>query len=127
MHREWADRLSDYIDDELAPEERQAVEAHVASCIECARLLDDLRANVDRAKTLPSTMPDRDLWEGIEARITAPVLPAPRRFAFTVPQMPAASVLLALVSGWGEMRPVRPAAPVSQSAAAGQVPDTTIA
>ena len=111
MHTEWIDRLSDYIDDELTPGERQDVDAHLAECQPCAAALADLRANVERARTLTPVTPARDLWEGIEARIVTAATPAaaPRRFAFTMPQLLAASVLLALLSGWGALRFVRPA------------------
>ena len=111
MHTEWIDRLSDYIDDELTPDERQDVDAHLAECEACAATLAVLRANVERARALTPVLPSRDLWEGIEARIVTATTPAatPRRFTFTVPQLLAASVLLALLSGWGALRFVRPA------------------
>jgi anti-sigma factor RsiW len=32
--------LSDYLDDEISPDIRQAVDAHVAQCRHCAALLD---------------------------------------------------------------------------------------
>ena len=42
MTDKWNDRLSEYIDDELTPDERAQLEAHVASCAECAVTLDEL-------------------------------------------------------------------------------------
>ena len=36
MHEEWTDKLSEYLDDELSPEERYAVESHLLGCAACA-------------------------------------------------------------------------------------------
>ena len=96
MHTEWTDRLSDYLDDELSADERRAVEAHVATCGECASVLDELRQVVARARTIEPRPPQADLWPGIERRIDRPAL---RRFSFTLPQALAASVAIALLSG----------------------------
>ena len=48
----WMDRLSEYLDGELAPEERRELEAHLARCATCKRTLEDLRAVVARAAAL---------------------------------------------------------------------------
>ena len=96
MHTEWTDRLSDYLDDELSPNERRDVEGHVATCAECAAVLDELRHVVARARTIEARPPQADLWPGIERRIDRPGL---RRFSFTLPQALAASVAVALLSG----------------------------
>lgn len=40
------DRLSDYLDDELAPDARLAVEDHLRGCDGCARFGGELRATV---------------------------------------------------------------------------------
>jgi anti-sigma factor RsiW len=101
------DQLSDYLDDELTPSARQAVESHLAACPECARTLDELRQVVDRARTVVPRAPQRDLWEGIASRLDAPGRRPPlpfaairaRRFSFTLPQLAAAAVLVAAVSG----------------------------
>jgi len=39
----WTDRLSEYLDDELPPGERAALEGHLAQCAECSATLADLR------------------------------------------------------------------------------------
>ncbi len=106
-HQTFTDQLSDYLDDELDPRERAAVDAHLAGCSECRRALGQLRMVVDQASQLPATPPATDLWEGIVTRIgvphTAPVLPfvrAPRRtFSFTLPQLVAAGIALVVISG----------------------------
>jgi hypothetical protein len=111
MHDEWTDRLSEYLDEELSPGERAAVDAHLTQCVACARTLDDLRRVVTTARALPPRGPDRDLWAGIAERVAAGApLPAgnaaaavparrPWRVSFTLPQLAAASLLLAAVSG----------------------------
>ena len=106
----WNGRLSEYLDDELTPQERAGLEAHLASCPECAGTLDELRAVVERAGTLPPRPPAADLWPGIEPRLgSATVMPfqprtrwtTSRRFSFTMPQITAAGLALMVMSGGG--------------------------
>jgi tetratricopeptide (TPR) repeat protein len=108
MTDQWNDRLSDYLDDEMAPAERAALEAHLASCDECGVTLDELREVVQRATALPARPPAADLWPGIEPRLerSAAVMlfqprTATRRFSFTVPQLVAAGLALMVMSGGG--------------------------
>lgn len=62
---EVLDRLSDYLDDELPPAERAAVETHLRGCEGCARFGGELRATVRALKAhlgaaeLPGTFRDR--------------------------------------------------------------------
>ena len=72
MHDTWNDRLSEYLDGELEPRERAAIETHLAGCVECRTDLADLRAVVARAQSLTDTAPIANLWPGVEARIAAP-------------------------------------------------------
>ncbi len=103
----WNDRLSEYIDGELTPGERVALEAHLATCRDCAATLADLRAVVDRAAALTPRAPESDLWRGVAERIDAPPTVVPfltrtrRRVSFTVPQLVAAGLALMVVSGGG--------------------------
>jgi len=92
---DFTNRLSDYLDDELEAAERRAVETHLTECADCQRVLSELRQVVQRARSLPPRVPASELWSGISAR-TARL--APRRLSFTLPQLAAASVLLALLS-----------------------------
>lgn len=100
------ERLSDYLDGELAPVERAELEAHLAECSECAGTLDELRTVVTAARKLPDLPPERDLWPEIEARLSpraedqADVVPMTRyrRVVFTVPQLIAAGIALVLFS-----------------------------
>jgi Putative zinc-finger len=115
MHEEWVEKLSEYLDGELADGEREAVESHLAGCAACARVLADLKRVVSRAASINPRPPSADLWPGIAARIDAPgargrVTPfrAPdsspwqrmisRRVSCSVPQLAAAAVLLMAVS-----------------------------
>lgn len=92
---DFTNRLSDYLDDELEAAECRAVETHLIECADCQRVLSELRQVVQRARSLPPRVPASELWPGISAR-TGRL--APRRLSFTLPQLAAASVLLALLS-----------------------------
>ncbi len=104
----WTDRLSEYLDGELAAPERARLEAHLAVCADCRGVLEELRQVVATAAALPDEPPARDLWVGIEARLgpTASAGEANvislaqrrRRFSFTLPQLAAAGVALMAVS-----------------------------
>ena len=139
MSDTWTDRLSEYLDGELAPGERVALEAHLDTCAECRDTLADLRRVVARARALEDRAPETDLWPGIAGRIgsrTARTIEPRRvrRLSFSIPQLAAAGIALAAVSGgsaWllhpGPAAPVavRPEAPspgtptVAPAAAAG--------
>jgi hypothetical protein len=120
MHHEISEKLSDYLDDELTPPERHAVDAHLQECDECAATLADLRRIAAAGAALRDTPPSSDFWPAIAARIAAgpraAVPPPRRRFALTLPQLAAASLLLAALSGWLAVRVLSPARPDSGSA-----------
>jgi anti-sigma factor RsiW len=106
MSDAWTDRLSEYLDDELAPDERAALAAHLEQCAECSATLADLRRVVARARALESAGPASDLWPGIARRIgaaSAPYRSAPReqvrRISFSLPQLLAAGIALMVLSG----------------------------
>jgi anti-sigma factor RsiW len=46
-HRWGPRRMSDYLDDELAPAGRTRMERHLGECAECTRLLAGLRRTLD--------------------------------------------------------------------------------
>lgn len=103
MHDQWTNRLSAYLDDELETEERGALQQHLDTCAECAATLDELRRVVHRARALEDRPPARDLWPDIAARIgisgdDLSRRRARRRVSLTVPQLVAASLLLAVAS-----------------------------
>src|SRR5215210_5829098 len=95
--------LPDYLEDSLDESARAQVETHLRECLRCAGLVRDIEKLRTQASSLPDLVPARDLWEGIEARITAPVIPLarperPRRFA-AVWMGIAAAALVAATAG----------------------------
>ena len=109
MSDQWTDRLSEYLDDELAPDERAAMEAHLRQCAACGAVLADLKRIVTRARGLEDRLPERDLWPGIATRIGSSSGEVPaidlgaermrRRWSFSLPQLIAAGIALMALSG----------------------------
>lgn len=64
----WADRLSDYLDDELDPPERAGMDDHLRGCAECRMTLDQLRAVTARASALRDRDPGPQVWAAIAER-----------------------------------------------------------
>jgi hypothetical protein len=127
-HEQWTEQLSDYLDGELSEAERAAVDLHLAECADCANTLGALRRIAGEASSLPPRPPENDLWPGIAGRITRP-----RRVTFTIPQLAAASVLLAVLSGGAAVLllgrangPSRTAADRNESAATAPVAETSV-
>lgn len=119
MH--WTERLSDYLDDALTPEERTACDAHLAACASCRQTANELRTLIAAAQVEAMAEPPHDLWPGIAARISPRerehrvvafasgaerALDARRmvrddtvrRVSFTLPQLALAASLLVAVS-----------------------------
>jgi anti-sigma factor RsiW len=128
MSDRWTDRLSEYIDGELAAAERQELEAHLAECQECAATLEQLRRVRGRAASLEDRPPTSDLWSGIAERIGAQpdgeraadlaefrsrkaAHLTRRRVSFSLPQLAAACVALMVLSGGSAWLMTRSAAP----------------
>lgn len=93
--------LSAWFEGDLEEAERRAVDAHLRECLRCAALVRDIENISREASNLAEIAPSRDLWNGIAARIEAPVIelkprqaPAARRTW----QMAAAAVVLVAVS-----------------------------
>lgn len=112
-HERCIERLSEHMDGELAPAEAVAVEDHLSRCPACAEVLAELRGLVAVAARLEDRPPGRDLWPGVASAIGAPrpglltigSRPRPvsvtvrRRVSLSVPQLAAAGLALAFVSG----------------------------
>lgn len=106
MTDQWTDRLSEYLDQELAPAERKELESHLKTCAACRETLEDLRAVVARAGGLEDREPDYDLWPGVKDAIGSRKVvdidsgrKPSRRFSFSLSQLVAAAASLVLVSG----------------------------
>jgi hypothetical protein len=110
-----ADRLSAYLDAELPALERQAVDAHLRDCPDCARHLEELAAVDDAARRLPVPEPEGyfDAFPGrLRERLAAQPRPA-RPPAFTLPAWTwaaAAALLVAVIAPIALRRGPRPAA-----------------
>lgn len=110
MPGHWTDRLSDYLDRELTPAEEAAADEHLLACAACRETLAELREVRARARALAPSHPDTDLWPAIAAAIgsESAVRPTevtplrrPRRYSFSLPQLAAAGIALAAISGTG--------------------------
>jgi anti-sigma factor RsiW len=137
----WMERLSEYLDGELAEDARAQLEVHLAGCPACREALEGLRGVVARAQALEDRPPAAQLWSAIAERIGAgargrsvpPRQPrAGRGVNVSLPRLLAAGIALAMVSAgaaWVASRAGRPPAPValepgrSAAVAAGPVVD----
>jgi len=66
-----SESLQRYVDDELGPEARRAVDEHCAVCPECARALAELRQFWTGVESGAAPPPARPLWPGVRARLEA--------------------------------------------------------
>lgn len=117
MHDPWTDRLSEYLDGDLAPDDARALEEHLVGCDACIATVAELRAVLARADALTDAEPAQDLWAGIAAAIAAEkqdgvlplrsagAVPAGRtrrgggwRLSFTMPALAAAALALVTLS-----------------------------
>lgn len=123
----FGDRLMDFLEGEVDGATGAALEAHARSCAACGPLLADLRRLSTDASRLPTLAPSRDLWNGIAARIDAPVVAlAARRPFWKSPRVlslaVAAAVVFAAALGYemanrGVAGPTGAAAPAQRTAA----------
>ncbi len=80
-----AETISDYVDDALGAAERAEVEAHLAACVACRALADDLRALSRAAAELRTVEPPATAWRRVEKAIRAEIAahpPSPARRAW---------------------------------------------
>jgi len=111
------EQLAAYIEGDLTPDEQARAEQHLSECETCAEALVELRAIAGEAAQLPLLSPSRDLWAGIEARISTPIThlgSAPttvrrapqRQWQYAI----AAAALIAVGAGATYLLAVRPGA-----------------
>ena len=110
MPGHWTDRLSEYLDRDLTAAEAAAADEHLLHCAACRETLAELREVRIRARALAPTPPDSDLWPAIAAaigsepavrRTEVTPLRRPRRYSFSLPQLAAAGIALAALTGSG--------------------------
>ncbi len=97
-HQRWADDLSAYLDDQLSPSARDALEAHLTSCASCHEDLESLRNLTSLLHRVPQMPVPRSytLSEAPAKRLAWSVrYAAPLRYSTAV----ASLLLLAVVMG----------------------------
>jgi len=101
--------LDDYVDGDLPPDAVARVTAHLAGCARCRAAMAGIQALVADARALPRTVePPRELWAGIESRLSRRVGTAPHPvLPRTVLALAAGLALLvtgALLATWYQRR-----------------------
>ena len=71
----FTERLMAYLEHDTDEPTRVTMDKHALECGDCGPLLAELRKLRSDAAKLPELAPSRDLWQGIAARIEAPVVP----------------------------------------------------
>ncbi|MCK5652623.1 MAG: zf-HC2 domain-containing protein [Gemmatimonadetes bacterium] len=108
-------RLNDFLEGLLSREDEAEVQEHLAACHECKATMQSLRGLTEELAELPvEAEPGRDLWPDIATRIEfvpqgvsdvevvpieAYLPPERRRRSFSLWQVAAASVAMAIISG----------------------------
>ncbi|HZI89542.1 MAG TPA: zf-HC2 domain-containing protein, partial [Candidatus Polarisedimenticolia bacterium] len=134
------ERLSEYLDGGMERPEREALEAHLRDCSECAGVLEDLERVRARARELNEAPVPKELWSRIERaiapgavthesaapRVTRLTLPGRGRFAFSLPELAAACLAVAVLSGGAVFAVLRhaPAPVVSRPVETARAPET---
>src|SRR6267142_2516037 len=130
MQDPWIERLSEYVDEELSRPDREALEQHLLRCTECSSAVEDLMAVRERARNLPEASVPAELWSRIESSIaTGRLRSVPSqearperakesgrertgfwggRSSFSLPQLVAACLAVAVLSGAGVFALMKP-------------------
>jgi hypothetical protein len=103
----FRDRLSDYADDDVHGSERDEMDTHLASCMECRALLGELRALRREARALPPVEPPEHVWRSISESLRRRELSSSRRSSFNMGLAVAAALVLG-VSLWIAVTTVTP-------------------
>jgi hypothetical protein len=87
-------QLSAWLEHDLDAAGQAFMSRHRAACAACDAMVSEIEQVVAESAALPPLGPSRDLWQGIEARLDAPVipLPTPHRVAAAPPRRRTVSV-----------------------------------
>ncbi len=112
----WSERLSEYLDGELAPDRRAALEAHLRDCPACRQELEALRRTTARLEAAPDREPEKDLWpeihRALELEPRSEPSPASRhRWRAAIAAGLAVLAIGAVALRWGDRRADEMAAP----------------
>lgn len=66
--RDVLDALSEFLDDEIVPDQRTAIVAHLSACDRCARFGDDIALMLNAMRTALEAQLDRDVVGADQAR-----------------------------------------------------------
>ncbi len=70
-HDDVRNKLNDYVDGDLPIQEQVEVRTHLEQCADCRREFAKLQTLMARTAALPKSItPERDLWAGIEQRVS---------------------------------------------------------
>ena len=122
----FRDRIDELVDATLDGAARRELDAHLATCVECRALAEDLLAIRRAASQLPPLTPPDRIWQQMAPRVAAPIAAAPRptpnwRERLAVP-LAIAAVLLAAVAITSVMRQWRNSSAPSQTPSAASTP-----
>jgi anti-sigma factor RsiW len=128
---EFDTALPDYLEGTLDDSRRAAVEGHLSECVRCASMLRDIENIQKEAAAMPDLVPSRDLWQGIESRIAAPVIPlatrpAPQRRMTPAWMGVAAAALIASTAGITYMLTANSLRPAKSSTVAAVTPSSPV-
>jgi hypothetical protein len=90
------DLLSALVDDQLTPEERSLVQAHLGTCSACQARLDEFRSVAGLLRRLPDVEPTRDFALGLRVLVDPPNVIRLRRW-YAVARASAASLAAVFV------------------------------
>ncbi|NMB74630.1 MAG: hypothetical protein GYA21_05810 [Myxococcales bacterium] len=121
-HERMSERLSEFVEGTLAAQERQEIETHLASCVECRRDVELLRRTLSLVRGMPRPSAPANFSQALRRRARKGALARAsitRWIRLMVPWEAALVVLLVAVGGLcvfqlltHQIRPVERAAPV---------------
>lgn len=105
-HSEFQDRLDAFVDGELDPVARHAMQEHAGTCASCAAALEATHALLEGARRLPPAIePQQDVWVRLERTLQAREPRTDARHRMTaVAWLVAASLAVGVGALWSRSR-----------------------